>query len=110
MNANKPAKCIDCSGRGFTEHVLDTVPWPVTQLCATCEGFGTFDKNREPRDFDLPTVRWAETINNAVHMYGSGGMLEVRLIRGKLKIGHYKTMQDRADRVYWTPLAQLVPL
>jgi len=105
-----PTKCTDCQGRGFTEHITDALPWPAAKLCATCEGFGTVGEQHKPRDFDLPTVRWSESINNAVNMYGPSGMLEVRLIRGKLKIGHYRTMQDKSDRVYWTPLARIVPL
>jgi len=111
MEANVlPTKCLDCKGRGFTEHVTDALPWPAAKLCEKCEGFGTMDESREPRDFHLPTVRWSETINSAVQMYGPSGMLEVRLIRGKLQLGHYHTGQDKKDRVYWTPLARIVPL
>ena len=105
-----PAKCLDCKGRGFTVHNDKRFPRSFSRLCEQCEGFGTLDQNREAPDFHLPTVRWSETIHYAIQNYGSPGMLEVRLIQGKLQLGHYRTMQDKKDRAYWTPLARLMPL
>lgn len=105
METNKPTECTDCEGRGFALRKDAVTSRPYSELCVPCEGHGTLDDSRKPRNFDVSTVRWAETIHRRVQ--DSSRMLEVRLLDGQLKLGFYRTMQDRDNRIYWTPIANL---